>query len=60
MPMYNLIEYSDNYSKTSEILWQYCRHVLTLDNDGAITDFIEANATADLFNLKRKVNRSNR
>ena len=23
MPMYNLIEYSDNYSKTSEILWQY-------------------------------------
>ena len=23
MPMYNLIEYSDNYSKTSEGLWQY-------------------------------------
>ena len=23
MPMYNLIEYSDNYSKTSESLWQY-------------------------------------
>ena len=23
MPMYNLIEYSDNYSKTSETLWQY-------------------------------------
>ena len=23
MPMYNLIEYSNNYSKTSEILWQY-------------------------------------
>ena len=23
MPMYNLIEYSDNYSKTSRILWQY-------------------------------------
>ena len=22
MPMYNLIEYCDNYSKTSEILWQ--------------------------------------
>ena len=21
MPMYNLIEYSDNYSKTSGILW---------------------------------------
>ena len=23
--MYNLTEYSDNYSKTSEILWQYYR-----------------------------------
>ena len=23
MPMYNLIEYSDNYSKTSGRLWQY-------------------------------------
>ena len=25
MPMYNLIEYSDNYSKTSGNLWQYDR-----------------------------------
>ena len=25
MPMYNLVEYSDNYSKTSGSLWQYCR-----------------------------------
>ena len=25
MPMYNLIEYSDNYSKTSGRLWQYYR-----------------------------------
>ena len=23
MPMYNLIEYSDNYAKTSVSLWQY-------------------------------------
>ena len=23
MPMYNLIEYSDNYSKTTGRLWQY-------------------------------------
>ena len=23
MPMYNFIEYSDNYSKTSGNLWQY-------------------------------------
>ena len=25
MPVYNLIEYSDNYSKTSESLYQYNR-----------------------------------
>ena len=23
MPMYNLVEYNDNYSKTSRSLWQY-------------------------------------
>ena len=27
LPMYNLIEYSDNYSKTSASLWQYHRDV---------------------------------
>ena len=26
MPMYNLIEYSDNYAKTSGSLWQYFRY----------------------------------
>ena len=25
MPMYNLIEYSDNYAKTARSLWQYFR-----------------------------------
>ena len=25
MPMYNLVEYSDTYTKTSGILWQYCQ-----------------------------------
>ena len=27
MPIYNLIEYSDNYSKTSGSLWQYCKDI---------------------------------
>ena len=27
MPMYNLIEHSDNYSKTSGNLWQYCKDI---------------------------------
>ena len=52
MPMYNLIEYSDNYSKTSRILFQYCRDVPAVDNDGSVTDFTEANVT-DSFNLSR-------
>ena len=53
--MYDLIEYSDNYSKTSGILWQYCRDVLAGDNDGTITDFIEANATTELLYLQEKL-----
>ena len=48
MPMYNLIEYSDNYLKTSGILFQFCRNIPALDNDGAVTDFTEANVTDSL------------
>ena len=54
MPMYNLIEYSDNYSQTSGILFQYCRDVPAVDNDGDVTDFTDANLT-DLFNIKVKL-----
>ena len=36
MPMYNLIEYSDNYSKTSGSLWQYCKEIPAEDDNGAI------------------------
>ena len=46
MPLYNLIEYCDNYSKTSGILIPYCRD--------AVTDFSEVNPT-DSFNLKEKL-----
>ena len=55
MPMHNLKEYSDNYSHTSGILWQYCRDVRSVNDDGAITDFTEANAITDSFNLKVKL-----
>ena len=55
MPMYNLIECSDNYSKTSRFLFQYCRDVPALDNNGATIDFTDANATTDSFNLKVKL-----
>ena len=36
MPMYSLIEYSDNYSKTSGSLWQYCKEIPAINNNGDI------------------------
>ena len=39
MPMYNLIGYSDNYSKTSGSLWQYCKDIRAVNNAGDIVDF---------------------
>ena len=54
MPMYNLIEYSDNYSKTSGNLWQYCKEMPTVDDNGAIVEFNVAKAT-DSFNFKTKL-----
>ena len=52
--MWNLIEYTYNYSKTSGILWQYCREEPAL-NDGAIVDFTAKNATTDSFIIKEKI-----
>ena len=54
MPMYNLIEYSDNYSKTSGSLWQYCKEIPAIDNNGKIVDFNGANSTESL-NYKTKI-----
>ena len=53
--MYNLIEYSDNSSKTSGILWQYCRDEPALDANVDIDDFNAANATNNLLNLTEKL-----
>ena len=54
--MYNLIEYSDNCSKTSGNLWQYCilKPIPAVNNDGNIVDFTKANL-ADSFNFKEKI-----
>ena len=52
MPMYNLIEYSDNYSKTSESFWQDYRDEPAMTDAGAITDFSAANNNA-LFKFKQ-------
>ena len=54
MIMYNLIGYSDNYSKTSGSLWQYCKDIQAVKNNGNIVEFNGANAT-DSFNFKAKI-----
>ena len=38
LPICNLVEYSDNYSKKSEILRQNCRDKPALANDNIIAD----------------------
>ena len=48
MPMYNLIEYSDNYSDTSGSLWQYKRDEII--NNADVTMIIM------LFHLNIKQN----
>ena len=52
--MYNLIEYSDNSSKPSGSLGQYCKEIPAVNNAGNIVDFDSANAT-DSFNFKTKI-----
>ena len=54
MSTYNLIEHSDNYSKTSGSLSQYCKEIPAVNNNCNIVDFNGANAT-DSFNFKTKI-----
>ena len=54
MPMY--IEHSDNYSKTSGSLWQYCKDIPAVNNSDDIVDFHGANAS-NSFNFKAKITR---
>ena len=44
-PMNHLIEYSDNYSKTSGSLWQYCKDIPAVNDDGKIAHNNGADAT---------------
>ena len=54
MLIYNLIEYSNNFSKTSGILWQYCKDKSAVNNNGAIANFF-INNTTSLFKIKEKI-----
>ena len=52
MLIYNLIEYNDNYSRASGILWEYYRDEPALVASNAITDFKADKATTDSFKIK--------
>ena len=58
MPMYNLIEYSDNYAKTTGSLWQYCKDIPARNANGDIAIFAENNTT-DSFKFKAKITGQN-
>ena len=51
MSMYDLIEYSNNYLKTSGSLWQYYRDGPAFNDAGALVDF-PGNTTS--FKYKQK------
>ena len=54
MSMYNLIEYSDNYTRTTGSLWQYCKDIPARKDDNNIVVFTENNIT-DSFKFKAKI-----
>ena len=49
MPMYNLIEYHDNFFKISRSLCQYSRDEPSLDNYDNAVDFTGANHNSKSF-----------
>ena len=56
MLIYSSIEYSDNYSKTSGSLWQYCWDKPAVNNNGVIVGFTVDNISHS-FNFKDKIAR---
>ena len=54
MPMYHLIDYNDNYSKTRGSLWQYYRDEPVLTDASAIANFT-SNYISDSFYFKEKI-----
>ena len=54
MPMCDLIECRNNYSKTSRSLWQYCRDELSLNNNDNVVDFTCVSHKSKSFEYKQK------
>ena len=54
IPMYSLREYSDNHSKTSAILWQYCRDELAVNDEGQLLILLKLMLLLIRFFLNKK------
>ena len=54
MPMYNLIECSDNHAKTTGSLWQFCNDIPARNLNDEIILF-DVNKATDSFNFKVKI-----
>ena len=54
MSMYNLIQYSDNCSKTSGSLWKYYRDKPSLNHNDNIVDFSGGNHNCKSFKYTQK------
>ena len=52
--MYNLIDYTDNYSKTSGSSWQYFKDEPVVNSNGSIAECNEANPSKS-FNSKANI-----
>ena len=55
IPIYDLREYSDNYSKTSKNLHHYYRDEPYINANDAIADFYAPNNNSALFKLQTKI-----
>ena len=55
MSMYNLMEYSDTFLKTSGILYKYYRDEPALNNNGNIIDFPNDNNNSISFRFKQQI-----
>ena len=55
MPMYNLMDYSDNFSRTSGSLWQYYRDEPDLTDNGGIKNFHVGDNNRASFKFKQKI-----
>ena len=55
MPMYNLVEYRDAYSKTSGSLWQYYENEPALNANGEVIYFSANDNNSASFKFKQQI-----